>query len=157
EFLGLVGKYKRFTNFETYVLKVAKEEINEHTDIDIDYEKIKRGRRITHIAFSIQSSVRDKEKEVLDVLYDDEEFKNIKRKMNLRDKKLNKKQIFKLYEIACNKTDHIDEVDVYDYIKLNVEYTKDKEPDSLYGYLKKALKEDYGNAIGVLKLLGKDD
>ena len=61
EFLGIQGKYDRFDNFERRVLKVAKKEINKHTDIHIDYEKIKRGRRITHIAFSIRSSVRDRE------------------------------------------------------------------------------------------------
>ncbi len=43
--------------------------------------------------------------------------------MNLSDKKLNRKQILKLYEITCSKIDHLDNVNVYDYVKLNVDYT----------------------------------
>lgn len=157
EFLGISEKYKRFDNFERRVLKVAKKEINKHTDIDIDYKKIKRGRKITHIAFSIRPSVRDTETEVLDVLYDDEEFENIKNKMNLSDKKLNKKQVLKLYEIAGQKTNHINAVDVYDYVKLNVEYTNEKSPDNYYAYLKKALKDDFSGAITILKVLGRKE
>jgi len=157
DFLGLIGKYKRFTNFETYVLKVAKKEINEYTDIDINYEKIKRGRRITHIEFSIQPSVVDEEMKVLETLYDDEEYKSIVKNMNLSDKKLNRKQIFKLYEIACSKTDHLDNVNVYDYVKLNVDYTNKQNPSNYFAYLKKALQDDFSGAISILKLLGKKE
>jgi plasmid replication initiation protein len=160
EFLGIPNKYKgRFDNFETYVLKVAKKEINEHTDIDIDYEKIKRGRRITHIAFSIRPSVRDKESEVLDVLYPEEDYQKMVEDMNLANKKLNRKQIFKLYEIAFAKVKHLenDGINVYDYIKLNVEYTNEKTPDNYYAYLKKALQDDFSGAITILKVLGRKE
>ena len=158
EFLGISDKYKgRFDNFENNVLKKAKKEINKYTDIDIDYEKIKRGRRITHIKFFIQPSVVDKESEVLERLYDENNYKELREKLNLIDKKLNRKQVFKLYEVACNKTDHIDEVNIYDYFKATLNYVEDKKPNSFYGYLKKALEEDYANAIAVLKLLGKED
>ena len=157
EFLGLTEKYERFYDFERYVLKVAKKEINKHTDIDIDYEKIKKGRRITHIKFFIQPSVVDKESEVLEKLYDENDYKKLKEKLNLINKKFNRKQVFKLYEIACNKIDHIDEVNIYDYFKATLNYVEDKKPNSFYGYLKKALEEDYAKAIAVLKLLGKDE
>lgn len=40
DYLGInIEEYKRFTNFEIRILKVAKKEINESTDIIIDYEK----------------------------------------------------------------------------------------------------------------------
>lgn len=157
EFLGIGNKYERFYDFERFVLKVSMKEINKHTDIDIDYDKIKRGRRITHIAFSIRPSVRDKDAEVLDVLYDDEEYKSIVKNMNLSDKKLNRKQIFKLYEIACIKTDHLDNVNVYDYVKLNVDYTNKQKPSNYFAYLKKALQDDFSGAISILKLLDKKE
>ncbi|MDA3780050.1 MAG: replication initiation protein [Bacteroidales bacterium] len=150
-FLGVEDKYKRFEAFERRILKVAKEEINEHTDIDIDYEKIKHGRRITHIEFSIRSTVVDEEIKVLDRLYSDEEYQIIVDKMNLNDKKLNRKQVFKLYEIACSKTDHLENVDVYDYVKMNNEYVKRKSPDNYYAYLRKALENDYEKALDVLR------
>lgn len=151
EYLSVENKYDRFYDFERRVLKVAKKEINENTDIDIDYSKIKKGRRITHIAFSINPSVRDKDAEMLDVLWNDEEFNLIKTKMNLIDQKLNKKQISKLYAIACSKTDHLDNVNVYDYIKMNNEYVKRQNPDNYYAYLLKALKNDYEKALIFLK------
>jgi plasmid replication initiation protein len=157
EFLGIGEKYERFYDFERFVLKVATKEINTHTDIDIEYEKIKRGRRITHIAFSIQPSVIDEEIKVLETLYDDEEYQVIVDKMNLTDKKLNKKQIFKLFEIACSKTDHLDNVNVYDYVKLNVDYTNKQKPSNYFAYLKKALQDDFSGAISILKLLAKKE
>lgn len=46
-------EYTRFFNFETRVLKVAQEEINEHTHFRISYEKIKKGRSISAIKFFI--------------------------------------------------------------------------------------------------------
>lgn len=157
EFLGLAGKYKRFTNFETYVLKVAKKEINKYTDIDIEYEKIKRGRRITHIAFSIRPSIVDEERKVLERLYDEESYKNIVKSMGLIDKKLNRKQVFKLYEIACSKTDHLDAVNVYKYAQINSDYVNEQSPDNYFAYLKKALENDYGRAISILRLLAKKE
>lgn len=160
EFLGIGGKYERFYDFERYVLKVAKEEINEHTDIDIDYEKIKRGRRITHIAFSIRPSVKDRYSEQLEELYSDkEQYQAMVDKMNLSDKKLNKKQITELYMIACDKTLHLESkgVNVYDYVKINVEYANEKAPDNYYAYLKKALEKDFGRAITLLKLLNRKE
>lgn len=155
EFLGIGDKYRRFSNFESRILKIAKKEINKHTDIDIDYKKIKRGRRITHIKFSIRPSVVDEKIKVLETLYDDEEYQVIVNKMNLTDKKLNRKQVFKLYEIACSKTDHLENVNVYDYVKATLNYVEEKAPNSFYGYLKKALENDYANTISVLKLLGR--
>ena len=43
KYLGIEeDEYKRFDNFEMRVLKATKEEINEYTDLIIDYEKIKK-------------------------------------------------------------------------------------------------------------------
>lgn len=157
EFLGISDKYRRFSNFESRILKIAKKEINEYTDIDIDYEKIKRGRRITQIAFSIQPSMVDEEVKVLERLYDEESYKNIVNGMGLTDKKLNRKQVFKLYEIACSKTDHLDAVNVYKYAQINSDYVNEQKPDNYFAYLKKALENDYGRAISILKLLAKKE
>lgn len=46
-------EYTRFFNFEARVLKVAQEEINEHTHFKVSYEKIKKGRSISAIKFFI--------------------------------------------------------------------------------------------------------
>ncbi|MGM0380230.1 MAG: hypothetical protein ACQEQE_10835 [Bacillota bacterium] len=91
----------------------------------------------------------------METLYNDEEYQVIVNKMNLTNKKLNRKQVFKLYEIACSKTDHLENVNVYDYVKATLNYVEEKAPSSFYGYLKKALENDYANTISVLKLLGR--
>ena len=49
--LGITNKYKNFNNFETDVLKRASKEINEKSDINIEYKKLKTGRVITEIKF----------------------------------------------------------------------------------------------------------
>lgn len=48
-----VNEYKRFTHFETRVLKKAIEEINRYTHLNVAYDKIKKGRSIDSIVFHI--------------------------------------------------------------------------------------------------------
>ena len=45
--------YKRFTHFETWILKKPLEEINAHTSFNVSYEKVKKGRSIDSIVFHI--------------------------------------------------------------------------------------------------------
>ena len=46
-------EYKRFTHFETRVLKEPLEEITNHTSFNVTYEKVKKGRSIDSIVFHI--------------------------------------------------------------------------------------------------------
>ena len=48
-----VNEYKRFTHFETRVIKKAIEEINRYTHLNVAYDKIKKGRSIDSIVFHI--------------------------------------------------------------------------------------------------------
>lgn len=53
--LGLEGtEYSTMSNFKSNVLDKAVSEINQHTDIIIDYDQFKKGRVITDIQFSIK-------------------------------------------------------------------------------------------------------
>lgn len=54
EMTDTVIEYKRFTHFETRVLKEPLEEINEHTSFNVTYDKIKKGRSIDSIVFHIE-------------------------------------------------------------------------------------------------------
>jgi len=47
-------EYKRFPDFERWVLKKAVDDINRKTDIEVSYEKIREGRRIKQIKFIIK-------------------------------------------------------------------------------------------------------
>lgn len=51
-YLDCIDKYKRFDLFDMRVLKQAKKEINEKTNIKMSYKKIKTGRSITSIKFT---------------------------------------------------------------------------------------------------------
>ena len=53
EMTDTVNEYKRFTHFETRVLKKPLEEINAHTSFNVSYDKIKKGRSIDSIVFHI--------------------------------------------------------------------------------------------------------
>jgi plasmid replication initiation protein len=55
EYCGISEKqYKKFSHIKARILDVAKHEINEKTDILIDYEEIKTSRKITSINFKIK-------------------------------------------------------------------------------------------------------
>jgi plasmid replication initiation protein len=54
ENLGLIGKYEIFRNLETKVLKVAKKNINDHSDISMSYTVTRKARTPTHIVLSAQ-------------------------------------------------------------------------------------------------------
>ena len=53
EKMGLSSKYSRFSNFKTYVLEVAKKEINKHSDIHFSYKIKKLGRTPHEIDFTV--------------------------------------------------------------------------------------------------------
>ena len=58
------NKYKRFNDLKKDVLERAKREINEKTDILIDYEEIKTSRKITSIQFTIKPNPKYNQTEI---------------------------------------------------------------------------------------------
>ena len=56
-----VTEYKRFTHFETRILKTAEKEINQCTTLNMSYEKIKKGRSIDSIQFHISKKEKPQE------------------------------------------------------------------------------------------------
>nr|WP_181716739.1 replication initiation protein RepM [Psychrobacter sp.]QJS05744.1 replication protein RepB, Rep3 superfamily [Psychrobacter sp.] len=61
EKLGLVDEYKRIEAFKRRVLDLAVKQINEHTDITVEYEQHKNGRVITDFTFRFKVK-KDKKK-----------------------------------------------------------------------------------------------
>ena len=53
EMTDTITEYKRFTHFETRVLKEPLAEITNHTSFNVIYEKVKKGRSIDSIVFHI--------------------------------------------------------------------------------------------------------
>lgn len=70
EKLGLVDEYKRIEAFKRRVLDLAVKQINEHTDITVEYEQHKNGRVITGFTFRFKVK-KDKKKIVAEVADDD--------------------------------------------------------------------------------------
>lgn len=64
EKLGLVDEYKRIEAFKRRVLDLAVKQINEYTDITVDYEQHKQGRVITGFTFKFR--IKDKVKKALE-------------------------------------------------------------------------------------------
>lgn len=150
KYLGIgEDEYLRFGNFENRVLKTTKEEINEYTDIIIDYDKIKTGRRITSIIFKVEP--KDQEDKVyIEFLNEFYNIKDMKVKMGIGEENFNQKQIIDIYDKAVEKAGNED-IDIFEYIRLNYLHIKDKARNK-YSYLLKALENDYAAAIGQIKL-----
>ena len=58
--LGLVDEYKRIEAFKRRVLDLGVKQINEHTDITVEYEQHKQGRVITGFTFRFKVKVKSK-------------------------------------------------------------------------------------------------
>ena len=151
EMLGAEAEsYNRFDNFERVVLKPAKKEVNEHTDLFVVYRKIKTGRRISHIEFEIEtraecySPIEDEHKQYEKEGLFDYEF--IKINSGMAEENFSRKQILELYTMAIEKTSQYG-IDELAYIKMNYEYAKERAKTGIFTYLKKSLENDYARAI----------
>ncbi|HFL3205696.1 TPA: replication initiation protein, partial [Clostridioides difficile] len=96
ELLEIQDKYKRYYDLDKYVLKKSTEQINEKSDIFVEYKPIRKGRSVESIEFTIrekkeniESSYKDKK----DDIEDKYENKNIN---------LNKKDFFIPEEISLS-------------------------------------------------------
>ena len=56
ECCGVKGKHKQYVDFEKYLLLIAQREINEKSDIHIEFERIKPSRKIVGIKFIISKN-----------------------------------------------------------------------------------------------------
>ncbi len=148
--LVIEDKYQDFRNFDTWVIKTSLKEINEKTDLNIAYEKNKKGRAIDSLTFSIKSKENKRYIEYLDQTYNIKEFKE---KSGLERENFDSKQIIELFTIATEVLVESEQEDLFEYIKLNyLHMIKNKAIKNKYAYLKKALKEDHAVARGQIKL-----
>jgi len=83
EILDINDKYKKYNDFKKKVLEISEREINEKTDINISFEEIKTGRKVTSIKFKIKSIIQEVKKKNIE--------KEIEKKMKEQKKKLNEK------------------------------------------------------------------
>lgn len=145
--LMIEDKYSEFKDFNKWILKPTMQEINQHTDLEISYEKVTRGRKVIGINYTIASKEDASYVEYLNNTYNMSELKS---RMGLDKENLNSKQIIELYTIATEKTQ--DEVDPFLYAQLNYKHMiKNGTARNKFAYMKKALENDYAKAFAQLK------
>lgn len=147
--LFIEDQYNRIYDLERFILEPVKNEINEYTDIIIDYEKQKKGRKISGISFTIEAKdLQDKIYiEYLNEFYD---IKEMQIKMGLLEENFNAKQVMNIYEKAIEKMGN-ENINPFEYIRLNYLNIKDKARNK-YSYLLKALENDYSVAAAQINI-----
>ncbi|WP_245674496.1 replication initiation protein [Andreesenia angusta] len=144
-YLGIdQDKYKRISNFEERVLKTATKEINEQTDLDIQYSKVKKRNKVVGIRFDVK--YRNKKETVTAEKYiklgiDIEE---IRIRSGLWDSGFNDDQVAVIYD-SVNISDI--GLEIYDYILLSYMYSKRKAARNIYAYTLETIKNDYARAL----------
>lgn len=152
DILQLGDMYSRFYDLEKRVIIPAIEEINEQkeTDIIIDYEVIRKGRKIDGLLFKVEPKDQD-QKVYIEYLKEFYNIQDLKLKMGLQQENFSAKQIMSIYELAITKTQ--DKFDPFEYVRLNYIHVKAKgSARNPYSYLMAALENDYGAAAGQLRL-----
>jgi plasmid replication initiation protein len=128
------NQYNRFNNFRDYVLDPAIKEINEKTDLEVSYEKITKGRKVTDLQFKIKTKI--------DNMIEDRTITNRKQFIDwIRNDKVNE-ILYKIFdtvteqnmEIACSAKGLL-----YDKLSL-ITYTS-KQGDMLWSKLYERYKD----------------
>lgn len=152
--LMIEGQYERVYDLDRFVLNIAADEINKSTDININFKKIKKGRKVVGLLFTIDSKNKD-EKVYIEFLNEFYDIKDMKLKMGLKDEKFNAEQIIKIYEKAVEMLGetHEDEIDIFEYVRLNyLEMKRTKGVRNPFGYLLDALARDKAGAKGQISI-----
>ncbi len=148
EMLQVSDSYPEYRNFKQKVLKIAYEEINRLSDLKIEYEEIKKGRKVDKIKFYITSN--NKHIELEKVPEEKEKHEEIdiddliERLQDIIEEKLKIKEYKALLKAANNDVELIQAK--YQIAK------KQKKIDNLVGWLMKAIQEEYSEPVEKRKL-----
>ena len=148
EMLQVSELYPKYCNFKQKVLKIAYEEINRLSDLKIEYEEIKKGRKVDKIKFYITSN--NKHIELENVPEEKEEHEEmdiddlIERLQDIIDEKLKIKEYKALLQAANNDVELIKSK--YQIAK------KQKKIDNLVGWMVKAIQEEYSEPVEKRKM-----
>lgn len=166
EMLGFEDEYDRFFDFEKRVLKTSEKEINEFTDLTIAYTKIKKGRNIVAIEYTIK---RKQRKDNIVTVGDADQCEAPERVLILRmatgidPKIITDQQLLDLYAVAEIEAEKHDAyrpdgaLDPQLYLKFSYQYMLSVESvEHPVAYLKKVMEADYAEATRQIKVGMKD-
>jgi len=144
--LGAENKsYNRYNNFKRKVLLQAKDEINEKTDLEVDFEELKTGRKVTSIRFIIKKKAIPRE---------ELEFKNYRKDKEYSQETL---ELFKLLpkeeQIEAHKRElaRLLREHSYKYLKADIEYAKRFGVNNFFGFLKSSWERGHYSAAELEK------
>jgi plasmid replication initiation protein len=144
-------KYKKFGHFNDRVLKIAKEEINELTDIKFSYEKVKWGREV--IALNINIENKNNEELISTKLEDFSEITDKDRSLEENLKELSDfERLTKIYELteiqAKTVLRRLDRNMLFETLARVDEAKKNNQiKKSVGGFSVKAIQNDFGKII----------
>ncbi len=131
--------FLRYSQFNQKVLQVAKKEINEKTDLSIELEEIKKGKKVVAIKFLINKA--------------DETKNKAKLKKYIKLCHCPEQQKKELKEVLSNYLDKEEDI-----IISNIQYTNNADTSNYIAYLTKALQNDYAsNSRELMKQLEVED
>lgn len=143
ELLAIPDSYF-YKNIKQQILKPLQKEFKMHTDVSFSFEEVKNNKKVTTIKFTINSNLKPIEKnqkEPSNADYNIEGLPQNQLSMLLNELPQEKRthgaeRIFSLYLQTYDA----------DYIKRQIEYVNKQKPNNYFGYLKKAIEEDYTNS-----------
>lgn len=136
EILDIEEKYKKYNDFKKYVLEIAKREINEKTDINISFEEIKTGRKVSAIRFLISA------KKEIKAIKNKEIIENIEEVKEYPEEVLELFNILPFGEQVEKRKAELAELlksHTFDYLKKDIEYCNGQSPAKYWGYFIKSV------------------
>lgn len=149
-------KYKQYGHFKSKVLLVAQSEINEKTDIEINFTEIKTGRKVTSIEFLINGKVLKRLTELGDQVglkgkSENESIRSLPKSNPILQETNGLREQLIVLGVAENKLEWLLNEFSQEQIERNVNYVKERIKTSQIthtgSYTVKAIQKDYGNAI----------
>ncbi|EPY2286813.1 replication initiation protein [Clostridium sporogenes] len=143
ELLGIsFDKYNQYGLFKQRILSKAKKEINSDSDLIIEFEEIKTGRKVTSIKFYIKCNKKNNVKEEICATLEDSNY------------------IDRVKSIFHEEISNLQAKQIFDTAKGNIDLIKEKYQiakqtnniNNLVGWIIDALKKDYKEPIGKTKV-----
>jgi len=129
-------EYKLYGHFKDKVLKISEREINEKTDILIQIEEIKTGRKVSAIRFLISA------KKEIKAIKNKEIIENIEEVKEYPEEVLELFNILPFGEQVEKRKAELAELlksHTFDYLKKDIEYCNGQSPAKYWGYFIKSV------------------
>jgi len=128
--------YKLYGNIKLKILSVAEREINEKTDINISFEEIKTGRKVSAIRFLISA------KKEIEAIKNKEIIENIEEVKEYPEEVLELFNILPFGEQVEKRKAELAELlksHTFEYLKKDIEYCNGQSPEKYWGYFIKSV------------------